>query len=111
MGFNLIGKPMTTQPDRKPHLIKEAFLAKEWNSFHLFGKKLDYLHLKDLLTYECGLYLKQPLTPPQHKIIVAYNTIDLPLKLDNGQLSLSLEILDYDTSAPTMQFETRHIYC
>jgi hypothetical protein len=31
--------------------------------FHLFGKKLDYLHLKDFLKKECELYLKQPLTP------------------------------------------------
>jgi hypothetical protein len=27
--------------------IKEAFsLLKKWNSFHLSGKRLDYLHLK-----------------------------------------------------------------
>jgi len=36
--------------------IKEAFLAKEWNSFHLFENKLDHLHLKDFLKYECELY-------------------------------------------------------
>jgi len=38
-----------------------VFLGKEWNSFHLLGKKLDYLHLRDFLKYECELYLKQPL--------------------------------------------------
>ena len=54
--------------------IKEVFLAKEWNSFHLSRKKLDYLHLKEFLEYVCELYLKQPLTPPQRKIIVAYHT-------------------------------------
>jgi hypothetical protein len=32
--------------------IKEMFLAKEWNFFHLSGKKLDSLHLKDFLKYE-----------------------------------------------------------
>jgi hypothetical protein len=37
--------------------IKEAYLAKEWNPFHLFGKKLAYLHLKKLLKYECELDL------------------------------------------------------
>ena len=42
--------------------IKEVFLAKEWNSFHLFRKKLDCL--KDFFKHECELYLKQPLTPP-----------------------------------------------
>jgi hypothetical protein len=36
--------------------LKEAFLAKEWNSFHLSGKKLDYLHLKDFLKDGCELY-------------------------------------------------------
>ena len=38
--------------------IKEVFLAKDWNSFHLSWKKLDYLHLKDFLKYECELYWK-----------------------------------------------------
>ena len=41
--------------------IKEVFLAKEWNSFHLSRKKLDYLHLKDFLKYKCELHLKQPI--------------------------------------------------
>ena len=49
--------------------IKEVFLAKESNSFHLSGRKLDYLHLKDLLKYKCEWYLKQPLTTSQRKII------------------------------------------
>jgi hypothetical protein len=54
----------------------EAFLAKERNSIHLLEKKLDYLDLKDFLKYESKLYLKQPLTPSQHKIIVAYCTLN-----------------------------------
>ena len=39
---------MTTQAHKKIACddIKEAFLAKEWNSFHLLCKKVDYLHLK-----------------------------------------------------------------
>ena len=32
--------------------IKEVFLVKQWNSFHLTGKNLDYLHLKDFLKYK-----------------------------------------------------------
>ena len=72
--------------------IKEAFIVKYWSSFHLLGKELDYLHLKDFLKYECELYLKQPLTPPHH-------IIDLPSKLDSGQLSLSLEIINFATFA------------
>ena len=31
---------------------KEAFIAKERNSFNLTGKKLDYLHLKHFLKCE-----------------------------------------------------------
>ena len=54
---------MTTQPHQEIAYddIKEAFLAKEWNSFHLVGKKLNYLHLKDFLKYKCEMHLKQPL--------------------------------------------------
>ena len=54
--------------------VKEVFLAKERNSFHLFGKKLDNFHLEDFLKYECELYLKQLLTPLECKTIVAYPT-------------------------------------
>jgi hypothetical protein len=38
-------------------------------------------------------------------------TINLPLKLGNGQLSLSLEMLDYATFAPIIQLKLRHISC
>ena len=49
---------MTTQTTSKIAYddIKEASLAKEWNSFHVSWKKLDYLHLKDFLKYECELH-------------------------------------------------------
>ena len=67
--------------------IKEAFLAKEWNSFHLLGKKLDYLNLKDFIKYEWGLYLKQPLTPPQLKIIANYRTLTHRLAIETRQWS------------------------
>jgi len=45
--------------------------------------------------------MKQQLRPPQRKIIVLTTPriIDLPLKLDVGQLSISLEIIDYAASA------------
>jgi hypothetical protein len=55
-------------------VIQEAFLAKEWNFFHLSWKILNYLHLTDFFKYECKLYLKQSLAPPQCKIIVTYHT-------------------------------------
>ena len=46
--------------------VKGVFLAKEWNSFHLSWKDLQRIFF-----CKCILYLKQPLTPPQHKIVVA----------------------------------------
>ena len=75
---------MTSQPHQETTYVdvKEVFLAKEWNSFHLFGKKLDYPHLKDFLKYECELYLKQPSTPPQRKIIAAYCTSNPRLAIE-----------------------------
>ena len=47
-------------------------------------KKLDYLHLKDFLKYECELYLQQLLTPSQRKIIVAYRTSNHRLAIETG---------------------------
>ena len=50
--------------------------------------------------------MKQPWTPPQHKIIVAYRTYNhrlQPLKLDDGWLSQYVEILDIATFAPIIQ--------
>ena len=60
--------------------IKKVYLAKVWNNtFHIVGKKLDHLHLKDFLKCKCELYLKKPLASPHHKINVVYRplTIDL----------------------------------
>jgi hypothetical protein len=88
--------------------MKRFYLAKEWNLFHLFWKKLDYLHLEDFFPkYICELYLKQPLAPPQHKIIVAYHTSNhrLAIKLEGGQLPLSLETTNYATLVLTMKLK------
>ena len=41
--------PTTSKPTNVD--IKGACLVEEWNSFHLSGKKLDYLHLKDFLNH------------------------------------------------------------
>ena len=64
--------------------IKESILAKE---LHLSWKKLDYLHLKDSLKYDCELYLKQSLTSSQLKIIVAYHTSIHRLSIETRQWS------------------------
>lgn len=55
--------------------LMHAFLAssQDRNSFHLKGKKLDCLHLKNfVINYECKVFLKQSLSPSQCKIIPAY---------------------------------------
>ena len=65
--------------------IKVAFLAMEYNSFHLSWKKLHYLHLENFLKYECELYLKQPLTPPQRMIIVAHHISHHRLAIEIGR--------------------------
>jgi len=67
------------------YVIKEAFLVKEWYSFHCSRKELDYLHLKDFLKYECKLYLEQPLTSPQCKFIIAYRTLNHRLGIEIGR--------------------------
>ena len=74
----------------------EAFLATKWNSLHISRKKLDSLHPKPL--------------PPNHRLHhntktslpTAPQIIDLLLKLDDEQLSIYLEILDYASFAPLM---------
>ena len=38
------------------------------------NKDPHYLQLKDFLKYKCELYLKQSLSPTQHKIIGTYHT-------------------------------------
>ena len=63
-------------------------IAKEWKSFHLYGKKLDYLHLKDFLKYKSEFYLKQLLTPPQRKIIVAYRTSNHRLVIETKRRTI-----------------------
>ena len=59
------------------------------------------------------MYLKQPLTPPQRKIIVAYRNwiIDLPLKLDNSRVSLFVEVLAYATFAHVMRLKNEAHFC
>jgi hypothetical protein len=76
--------------------LKEASLGtKEWNSFHLSWKKLDYLHIKDVIKYECESYLKQPLTPPQYKIIATYCTSNHKFSIEIGQWSTMSISRDY----------------
>ena len=68
--------------------IKEVFLIKEMNSFHLSRKKPITSTSRNFLKYECELYLKQSLTPPQRKIIIiAYCTLNHRLANEIGRWS------------------------
>ena len=89
-------------------------LLKKGTLYHLSWKKLDCLHLKDFLKYECELYSKQPSTPTQRKIIATHRTSNHRLAIENRQwpkLSLPLGILDYATFAPIMWLKTRQTLC
>jgi hypothetical protein len=56
--------------------------------FPSFGEEIRLLHLKDFLKYVSGMYLKQPLTLPQHKIVVAYHTSNHGLAIKIGWWSI-----------------------
>jgi hypothetical protein len=74
---------------------------------------LHYVHLENFLKYKCELCSKQPLTPPQCKIIVAYRTSNHKLAIGIGWCTsapISLEIVDYAIFAPTMSLRMRHIF-
>ena len=77
------------RPNIKNHTwwYQGVFSCQEWNSFQLSGKELVYLHLKDFLKYECELYLKQALTQPLRKIIVAYCILNHRLAIKIGHES------------------------
>ena len=92
--------------------------------FLLKSRILSISHARNQITFTsrifsntiCELYLKQPLPPPQHTSharslpLTAPLTIYQPLKLDNDQLSLLPEILDYATFAPIMQLKNETLY-
>ena len=83
MGSISLGNPWNpTHPKLHMMISRRLSLDEEWNSFHLPGKKLNYLHLQNFLKYECELYSKQPLTPPQCKIVVAYHASNHRLVID-----------------------------
>ena len=81
-GVYLIGKPMTTQLHQQQVMMisRRSFLLKSGTL-----SKLVYLHIdQGFLKYKCELYLKQPLTPPQRKTIVAYHTSNPRLAIEIG---------------------------
>ena len=67
--------------------IKEFFLLKNGTlSISQGGNQITSTSM-DFLKYECELYLKPSLTPPQCKIIVAYRTSNCRLPIQFGQWS------------------------
>ena len=57
---------------------------------------------------ECELYLKQPLTSPQCKTIVAYHTLNHRLAIETGEWPRVASSRDYLTFAIIMRFKMRH---
>ena len=80
--------------------LKEDFLAKVWNSFHLSGKKLDFTSkIFSNTNMNCTLSNHGHHLNVGSLLLTTPQIIDLPLKLDNGQQFLSLEEISYATFA------------
>ena len=74
-------------PSKKSHLMisRRVFLLKSGVLYPSLEEEVDYVHLKDFLEDECVLYLKQSLTSPQGKIIVACCTSNHKLAIQSGR--------------------------
>jgi len=80
-------------------VAREGFLA-SWTTNNIqmiFKVKVSYVNF-----YRCEFYLKKPLTPPHTKpsLLTTPQIIGLSLALSSGLLSL--EMIEYTTSAHTM---------
>ena len=112
-GLSRWGNPTTS----KSHSMipRRLFLAEEWNFLPSLKEETKLPPPQGFfLKYECEMYLKQPLTPPKmqyHRGLPHLELIDLPLKLDSGQMSLSLKIINHATFALMKQLKTRHTFC
>ena len=68
-------------------ILRRLFSLKSGALFSSLNKETWLPPPKDFLKYECELYLKQPSTPPQCKIIAAYRTLYHRLAIETGQSS------------------------
>ena len=75
--------------------LKEAFVVEVWNSFHLLEEKPDYLHPKVKLNINVNFPWSNLWHQSNTKsmLLTTPRIKDLPLKLDDGRLFLSLEII------------------
>jgi hypothetical protein len=92
--------------------IKHAFLAKEWNSFHLTWKKLDYRTSKILSIVNVNCTWSNHWHHPNTRalLITTPQIIDLPLKLVGGWHSQFIGIKDYVNLILKMQLKTRYTW-
>jgi hypothetical protein len=71
--------------------LREVVLAIEWKFFPSLKEEPRLPPPQGISqVLECGLYLKQPFTPPQHKIMMAYCTSNHRLVIEIGQGSTIL---------------------
>jgi hypothetical protein len=82
-------------------------------TLQLSRKKLGYLHSKNFLNCEGGLYFNQPLTPRQCKIIAAYCTSIHRLAIETGRWMVLLTSKDTRLChfCSHNAVENRHISC
>ena len=87
-GIYSIGKPWTSEHHQKSHLMPSnmSFLLKSRTLSHL-TQEIGSPSPQGFLHYECESYLKQPLPPPQLKVVVAYRTSNHGLAIQSGQQS------------------------
>ena len=89
-------------PWQNNHNIHEAFIAKEWNSFHLSRRRLQWLPPPQGFS-QMQLVLESTIGHHHNArslLLTTPLTIDLAFKLYDGRLSPSLQMIDHGTFAP-----------
>lgn len=98
-GIYLARKFMTSQHHQESHvmLLRIYFLLNSGTLSTSCERNHITFHFEDFLNHEFELYLKQQLTPPQRKIIVAYCISNHRLAIEFG-MQLTIPIPKDDTS-------------
>ena len=109
-GVYLIGKPMTTQHmviSRRLFLLKSGALSISQGRNKIFSPPTPMIFSN--MNMNCTWSNQWRNHNARSLLPTTPRTANLSLNLDDGLLFL--EILDYATSAPTMQLKMRHILC
>ena len=87
--------------------VEEAFLAREWDSLHLSRKKqiISASRIFSNMNVNSTWRSHWHYHNARLLLLTASQIIDLPLKLNDDRLSLSLEIIDYATFALIIQLK------